>query len=452
LLPPQAENFQQVIFDLMTYQETLNYLYSSLPMFSRVGSPAYKKDITNTVKLCEAVGNPQTKFKSVHIAGTNGKGSTSHMLAAVLQEAGYKTGLYTSPHLKDFRERIRLNGSMVREQFIIDFVENIKSVSEAIQPSFFELTVAMAFSFFAQEQVDVAVIETGLGGRLDSTNVITPELSIITNIGYDHQNILGDTLGQIAFEKAGIIKPGVPVVIGETQQEITEVFDLAASRTGSQIEFADKKYIVTQLENDFRKVDFKVVEIHTNKSFEISCDLLGTYQRKNIATVLNAVSVLRQRNFQITEQALRSGLAQVRRLTGLRGRWDIIGEKPTVVLDVAHNVDGIKQVLEQLKSIDHSNLHVVFGTVKDKDVNAVLSMLPKDARYYFANADIPRALPAHELQKAAEQHGLKGSSFNKVIEAFQAAKQSAELSDLILVCGSVFVVAEIPTDHEDVVA
>ena len=429
----------------MTYQQTIDYLYSQLPMFSRIGSAAYKKDLHNTIELCNALDNPEKKFKSIHIAGTNGKGSTSHILAAMLQQAGYKTGLYTSPHLKDFRERIKLNGEMISKDFVVDFVERTKQLSESIEPSFFELTVAMAYDFFAREKVDIAVIETGLGGRLDSTNIITPLLSIITNIGYDHMNILGDTLEEIAFEKAGIIKPGVPVVIGEYTDVTKPIFIKKAKETNSSIYFANDEYSVSNISSSAYQLNCDVTDVSNNCTENFTLDLNGLYQTKNLQTVLCAEGILMQHGFNISNEAEKYALANTKKLTGLHGRWDVIAEQPMIVLDVAHNEDGIKQVLKQLSVIgdQFDSLHIVTGMVKDKEIEKVLRLLPKDATYYFTNAHIPRALPAAELQQKAASHQLTGNIFDDVNEAIDNAKQKASAKDLILVCGSVFLVGEV---------
>ena len=435
----------------MTYQETIDYLYEHLPMFSRIGAAAYKKDLHNTIALCNALDNPQTKFKSIHIAGTNGKGSTSHMLAAILQQAGYKTGLYTSPHLKDFRERIKINGQMVSEDFVVAFVERTKILSEEIQPSFFELTVAMAFEYFAEQQVDVAVIETGLGGRLDSTNVITPMLSVITNIGYDHMNILGNTLEEIAMEKAGIIKPNVPVVIGEYLPETKSIFTSKAKECHAPIYFAQEEYKVFAVESTTQLLHCAVKNMEHDITENFCLDLNGLYQTKNLRTVLCAEGILMQQGFVIKNEAEKIALANTKSITGLHGRWDVIGENPTIVLDVAHNEDGIKQVINQL-SITKKNrtaVHFVMGMVKDKEVDKVLSLLPADATYYFTNAHIPRAMPAQELQTKAATFNLHGNFYDDVNDAIEAAKQNAAVTDLIIVCGSVFLVGEVEVtaDH-----
>lgn len=429
----------------MTYQQTIDYLYAQLPLFSRIGIAAYKEDLHNTIALCKALDDPHTKFKIIHVAGTNGKGSTSHMLAAMLQQAGYKTGLYTSPHLTDFRERIKINGEMVSEDFVIEFVQCTKEISDTVQPSFFELTVAMAFDYFAKEKVDIAVIETGLGGRLDSTNIITPLLSIITNIGYDHMNILGDTLEKIAYEKAGIIKPNVPVVIGEWLDETKPIFVDKAAQTNSPIYFAQEEYAVLNISSSTYQLQCDVTSMEHHITEHFTLDLNGIYQTKNLRTVLCAEGLLMQLGFTIPNKTEKFALANTKKLTGLHGRWDVIAEQPTIVLDVAHNEDGIRQLLVQLSVISDQfeHLHIVTGMVKDKDVDKVLSLLPKEAVYYFTNAHIPRALPAADLQTTAKEHGLHGKSYDDVNIAIAAAKQQAGINDLILVCGSVFLVGEV---------
>ena len=436
----------------MNYQQTIDYLYKQLPMFSRIGAAAYKKDLHNTIALCNALNNPQTTFKSIHIAGTNGKGSTSHMLAAMLQQAGYKTGLYTSPHLKDFKERIKINGEMISEDFIIDFVERTKILTESIEPSFFELTVAMAFDYFAKQKVDIAVIETGLGGRLDSTNIITPILSIITNIGYDHMNILGNSLQEIAYEKAGIIKPTVPVVIGEYLPETKNIFIQKAKTCSSTIYFAQDAYKVSTINSGAQILNCDVTNIEQGITENFSLDLNGIYQTKNLCTVLCAEGIFIQLGFTIKDEDEKFALANTKKITGLHGRWDVIAENPTIVLDVAHNEDGIKQILLQTTNykLQTSNckFHFVLGMVKDKEVEKVLSLLPKDAAYYFTNAHIPRALDAKELQAKAAAFNLIGEFYDDVNMAIEAAKQNAAAIDVIIICGSVYLVGEvdIPAD------
>lgn len=427
----------------MTYKETVDYLYSRLPLFSRIGSSAYKADITNTVLLCDHIGNPHSRFKSVHIAGTNGKGSTSHMLAAILQQAGLKTGLYTSPHLKDFRERIKIDGKMIEEDFIVDFVENIRLFSEQLEPSFFELTVAMAFSYFAQEKVDIAVIETGLGGRLDSTNIISPLLSVITNIGYDHQNILGNSLEEIAMEKAGIIKKNTPVVIGEATEITKPVFLDKAITEQASIRFASEEFEVIKSELLPFSLHVQVKEIDSGQLTAFDLDLNGIYQQKNLLTVITALSELNKMGFQIDLSTIRVALSAVKKLTGLLGRWDVLQEQPYVILDVAHNEDGIRQLIRQLGMMEYKNLHIITGMVKDKDPSKVLSILPVAAKYYFTNAHIPRALPAAELKMLADSYNLAGEDFDDVNKALESAKNCAEKEDMILICGSVFLVGEV---------
>jgi dihydrofolate synthase/folylpolyglutamate synthase len=425
----------------MTYQETIDFLFTRLPMFSRIGEAAYKKDLTNTLALCSILDDPHKKFKSIHIAGTNGKGSVSHMLAAIFQTAGYKTGLYTSPHLNDFRERIRINGDPIPEQYVIDFTEKIQTHIPNIEPSFFELTVAMAFSYFAEEQVDIAIIETGLGGRLDSTNVITPELSIITNIGWDHMNLLGNTKALIAGEKAGIIKQQVPVIIGESIDETRSIFTEHAKEKNSPIIFAEEEWSILNY-NLHEKIKLEA-QHYKGETHEILLDLTGIYQLKNILPILSACYHLKEKGWQITTTQIIKALAKVQLLTGLQGRWQIWQKHPVIVLDVGHNQDGIQQIIHQLSQTNYNQLHVVMGMVKDKEINEVLALMPKEATYYFTNAKIPRALPSAELQKQAMHHGLlSGSAYSNTKDALLYAKAAADKNDLILVCGSVFVVGE----------
>lgn len=412
-------------------------------MYSRIGSAAFKADLTNTIALCNALDNPQRKFKSIHIAGTNGKGSTSHMLAAVLQTAGFKTGLYTSPHLKDFRERIRVNGSMVTEDFVVDFVERIRSQVTLLEPSFFEITVAMAFDYFVQERVDIAVIEVGLGGRLDSTNIITPELSVITNIGWDHMNMLGDTLEKIAWEKAGIIKPAVTAVIGEAIAATKPVFIEKAATENAPLVFAADNFYAIEWQQQPHALQVTVVDKKSDAHIAYTLDLQGLYQTRNIITVLETIRQLQHQGWVIHEKHIRHGLQHAKQLTDLHGRWDIIHRQPMVVLDVAHNEDGIKQVMEQVEVTDHDNLHMVIGLVKDKEVDKVLSLLPKLATYYFTRAQIPRALPEEQLAEKGGAMALTGGSYADVNAALKAALAAAKKNDLVLVCGSVFVVGEV---------
>lgn len=419
----------------MNYSETLSYLYQNLPMFQRVGAVAFKKDLTNTIKLCAVLSNPHTKFRSIHVAGTNGKGSTSHMLAAILQSAGYKTGLYTSPHLKEFTERIRINGEEVSQEFVVDFVERIKPAIETIQPSFFEITVAMAFDYFAQQKVDVAVIETGLGGRLDSTNVIHPILSVITNISYDHMDLLGNTLVEIAGEKAGIIKSGVPVVISERQAEIEAVFIDKAKAENSLIVFATDRLKIEKSKSEF-------IAASEQGAKKYVLDLKGNYQQKNLGGVLAAVDQL-QHVLSISADAITRGLANTSALTGLKGRWQKLSDQPLTICDTGHNEAGIKEILTQIQELNFRQLHWVWGMVKDKDVTKILNMLPKDARYYFCEASIPRAMPVQVLYEKATAAGLSGVMITDVNEALAAARKSSQSDDLILIGGSTFVVAEL---------
>ena len=428
----------------MNYEQTIDYLYRKLPMFTRVGAIAFKKDLHNTIAMCERLDNPQNKFKTIHIGGTNGKGSTSHMLAAIFQQAGYKTGLYTSPHLKDFRERIRINGEMVSKDFVVDFVEQQQEIIEEISPSFFEVTVAMAFSYFSEQNVDIAIIEVGLGGRLDSTNIITPELSVITNISLDHTNILGNTLKEIAGEKAGIIKPGIPVVIGESDPETDQVFIQKAKETQSSILFADQQM---QISKSIKEDEYVNVSISQNGNLLIEnllLDLTGRYQLKNILTVFQAVRTLRTLGFNISNEALYSALKDVKELTGLMGRWQILSKNPLIVCDTGHNIAGIKEVIQNINDTPHDRLHLVIGMVKDKDISGVLDLLPTKATYYFCQPQLERALSARELANEAEKHGLKGSVFSTVELAINAARKNANTHDLIYIGGSTFVVAEIP--------
>ena len=395
-------------------------MFQQLPMYQRVGAQAFKKDLSRTIKLAKHLGNPHQKFQSVHIAGTNGKGSTSHMLASVLQESGYKVGLYTSPHLKDFRERIKVNGKFIPKKNVVGFINENRDFLTENELSFFEMTVGMAFDHFAREKVEIAVIEVGLGGRLDSTNIITPEVSVITNIGLDHTAFLGDTLAKIASEKAGIIKDNIPVVIGEKQKETTDIFTEKAKQHNSEIYFAE---------------DLKFDKYHT--------DLKGDYQNKNIKSVLGAVKVLREKGWEIPEDGLRNGLNSVKLHTSLQGRWDILQEKPKVICDTAHNTEGLSLVFKQLKKEKFQHLHIVLGVVNDKDLDKILPLFPTSAIYYFSKPDVPRGLETEILQQKAAKFGLEGSLFNSVSEAYEAALETALDEDLVFVGGSTFTVAEI---------
>jgi len=399
----------------MNYQDTIDYLFQKLPIYQRSGKIAYKADIGNIVESCNILENPHLNFKSIHIAGTNGKGSTSHIISSILQEAGYKVGLYTSPHLKDFRERIKINGEMISENSVINFVQENKLRFEKIQMSFFEMTVAMAFQFFSKEEVDIAIIECGLGGRLDSTNIITPEISVITNIGLDHTNLLGNTLEEIAAEKAGIIKKGIPVVIGRKQKEILHVFEEIASKENSKL-------------------------IHC-KQHTFTSDLKGNYQKENINTAVTTLQYLE--DFIISKEHFVNGINKVIENTTLLGRWQAISHSPLTICDTAHNEDGLKEVMSQVSRINYSKLHFVLGVVKDKNINKILSLLPKDAIYYFCQANILRSMDKIALQKKSSKFNLSGEVFSSVEEALKQAQTEAKDNDLIYVGGSTFVVAEI---------
>ena len=426
----------------MNYEETIHYLYQKLPLFSNLGKKAYKADLKNTIALTKYLGNPQDKIKTIHVAGTNGKGSTSHMLSAVFQECGYQTGLYTSPHLRDFRERIRFNGEMIKKEFVIDFVEKTKKISEEISPSFFELTFVMALQYFAEKKVDVAIIETGLGGRLDSTNIIKPLLSVITNIGYDHMDILGNTLEKITGEKAGIIKSGVPVVIGESLPETKTVFKEYAKRKNAPIFFAEQTYQIISSKNCNETFDVEIINTKTKEKNNYHLDLTGIYQLKNLVTVIESIDQLKD-NFHLEEGKVRTALSLVKTLNHLHGRWEVINQKPLVILDVAHNIDGMRQLVDQISRSSFKELHIIFGMVKDKEIEKVLEILPAKATYYFTKAQIPRALPESELLAMAQKYNLRGTAFSEVNEALKAAMNKASDEDLILVCGSVFVVGEV---------
>lgn len=425
----------------MNYKETLDYMFSQLPMFQRIGAAAYKADLSNTIKLCHAIGNPELEFSSIHIAGTNGKGSTSNMLASILQEKGLKVGLHTSPHLRDFRERIRINGDMIPEQYIIDFVEKYRNDFETIEPSFFEMTYAMAVKYFSDQKVDIAVMECGMGGRLDSTNTVKSIVSVITNIGFDHVQFLGDTLPKIAGEKAGIIKATIPVVIGETNEETQSVFINKSKELNSSIVFADQTY-----SSIIKSKEPLIIDLHKNNIpaySDIKMPLEGSYQLKNILTVSTVVDELNKQGFEITPNIFSRGIENTVINTHFAGRWQRLNDKPLTICDTGHNEDGIRLVLNQISTISHNNLHFVIGMVNDKDINKVLSMLPNDATYYFCKADIPRGMPADELQKMASQHGLTGSIYKSVNEAYNAALREANDDDLVFIGGSTFTVAEV---------
>ena len=430
----------------MTYAETLDYLFNALPMFQRVGASAYKADLTNTLALCEHLGNPQETFKSIHVAGTNGKGSTSHALASVFQAAGYKTGLYTSPHLKSFTERIRIDGIEITEEDVVEFVADNSAFLDQLQPSFFEMTVGMAFWYFAKEAVDIAVIEVGMGGRLDSTNVIYPELCLITSIGYDHTQFLGNTLPLIAGEKAGIIKQGVPVVISQTQKETQAVFSQQAAAKQAAIVFADQVWEVTKLpESEDPSVqqmaNFKVRG--SDGEFTMKFGLNGDYQRFNLPGILEAVKQLRNQGWNLSDTALKIGLENISEQTGLKGRWQLLQVNPIILADTGHNEAGIGEVVNQLKKYSYAKLWMVIGMVNDKDISKVLDLLPKEAIYIFCQASIPRAMNAHDLASKGKEKGLIGQVIPAVTEALEFARKNASLDDLIFIGGSTFVVAEI---------
>lgn len=404
-----------------TYQETLDYLYSRLPVFQHIGKAAYKADLNNTIALMSALGNPEKNLKCIHVGGTNGKGSVSSMLAAVFTKHGYKTGLYTSPHLIDFRERIRINGEMIPKENVIQFTEQVKPLIEEISPSFFEITVGMAFDYFRKEQVDIAIIEVGMGGRLDSTNVVSPLLSVITNIGWDHMEFLGDTLAKIAAEKAGIIKPGIPVVVGESHEETKPVFTAKASALESSLTFAGP----------------------APDNWINDCELKGIYQKRNLGTLYSAIQVLEHSGFEFNHELISDALKNVKKISGLKGRWEIIQNNPFVVADTAHNLDGLKLTIEQFLSSQAAQYHFVLGVVNDKDLSKILPLFPEKAKYYFSKPSVMRGLPAQQLQSTAAEYGLSGDVYNDVKSAYKAALQQASQNDAIYIGGSTFVVADL---------
>ena len=437
----------------MTYQQTLEYLFNSLPMYHRIGQAAYKADITNTVQLMAHLGNPEKKFRSIHVAGTNGKGSVSHMLASVLMQAGYKVGLYTSPHLVDFRERIRINGQMIPQERVTHFVEQHRDYMQTLQLSFFEMTVGLAFDYFASEQVDVAVVEVGMGGRLDSTNVITPDLCIITNIGFDHTQFLGNTLPKIAAEKAGIIKQHVPVVIGETHPETKPVFEQRAAEMQAPIYFADDHYRIIPIDEPspssdtlaFPNLKFSILNSQFSTfNSQFTCPLTGSYQLKNLATLFQALELLPTVGYNIAEQHVRDGIARVVEDTGLHGRWEKMDEKPLTICETAHNADGVAAMLHKLSEIPYHHLHIIYGCVNDKDFRSILRMLPHErTTYYYSQPSVPRALPVGQLAAAAADLGMVGETFPQVAGAISAARHAADVQrDLVLVTGSIFLVAD----------
>jgi dihydrofolate synthase/folylpolyglutamate synthase len=427
----------------MNYRETLDWMFNKLPMYQRIGAAAYKADLNTTIEILDYLNNPQENFKSVHIAGTNGKGSTSHSLASVFQAAGFKTGLYTSPHLRDFRERIRINGQMIPEDNVVTFIEQHKQKLEELELSFFEMTVAMAFDYFSKEKVDIAIIEVGMGGRLDSTNVIHPELSLITNISLDHVKFLGDCEEKIAAEKAGIIKEQTPIVIGETQERSKDVFINKAEDKNSPIYFADQ--IFECRKKDEVALDYHTYDIYKNNELYISdlkFPLLGNYQKKNLASIICALEILKNK-FDISQNNICDGLLNVVKATGLMGRWQVINKKPLAIADTGHNVAGINEVKRQLAETKFEKLHFVLSVVNDKDIEGILELLPKDAEYYYCKADIPRGLSAEILAEKATNCGLNGKVYNSVKEAYAAACNNAKENDLVFVGGSNFTVAEV---------
>lgn len=429
----------------MNYKETITYLFNSAPLFQQVGKDAYKEGLDNTLTLDEHFGHPHRNFRTIHVAGTNGKGSCSHTLAAILQSAGYKTGLYTSPHLVDFRERIRVNGKPVPEEFVIDFVEKNRAFFEPLHPSFFELTTAMAFLYFAQEKVDVAIIEVGLGGRLDCTNIIQPDMSVITNISFDHVQFLGDTLAKIASEKAGIIKKGTPVVIGEANQETRPIFEAKALAEQAPIVFAEDEHL---LKSDTHTPDGGFM--YENEDYpQLKGELGGMCQEKNTNTLLSALRILKKAGYNISDNNVREGFAHVCELTGLQGRWQKLQSEPTLICDTGHNIGGIQYIVKQLAQQTYKHLHIVMGMVNDKDISGVLRLLPTDAIYYFTQASVKRALPAEKVQELAATDGLKGQCYPSVGIAVRAALENAEKDDLIFVGGSSFIVADLLSEKEN---
>lgn len=421
----------------MNYPETIHYLYDRLPVFHQIGAAAYKPGLENSIRMMSHLGNPQDRYKTIHVAGTNGKGSVSHFLTAILMAAGYKVGLYTSPHLVDFRERIRVNGEKISEQYVVDFVKDNEAYFEEIQPSFFEATMAMSFQYFADCNVDIAVIEVGLGGRLDSTNIIHPILSVITNIGFDHTEFLGDTLEKIASEKAGIIKLRTPVVIGETTPETKPVFIQKADLENAPITFSED---IQQVE--FSGYDGQSMIVNNPEYGELEVGLSGDYQLKNVATVLACVEELNKFDMKISKDDLSQGLSKVIELTGLQGRWQMLQSHPRVILDTGHNVEGIKYITAQLKRLQFDELHFIFGMVNDKDISGVLALLPQNANYYFTAAQTKRALSPKDLKEKAEIYGLKGNTFDSVESAVKRALEVAHVDDLIFIGGSNFIVGE----------
>ncbi len=427
----------------MNYKETLDYMFTKLPMYQRTGKAAYKANLDTTLALDEYFNHPHKEFKTIHVAGTNGKGSVSHAVAAVLQSAGYKVGLYTSPHLRDFRERIKINGEMIPENHVIQFIDKHREKFEELCPSFFEMTVALAFEFFADQKVDIAVVEVGLGGRLDSTNIITPLVSVITNISKDHTNLLGNDIVQIAGEKAGIIKEEVPVIIGEKQEETTPVFERFSVDKKTELIYSEERYdiISSELIDNQRHIVYR--NIKKDAELSLNCDLLGNYQLKNIRTALCVCDELIQQGLKIDNSAIKHGLGNVVKETGLLGRWYTVDTNPLVICDTGHNVAGIKEIISQIKTLNYGNLHMVFGVVDDKNIDDILKLIPKNASYYFTRSNIPRALDQNVLAEKAKGFGLNGNTYETVRSALQSAKDNSNENDLIFVGGSTFVVAEV---------
>ena len=427
----------------MNYQETISYLFNQLPMFQRTGKAAYKANLDTTLALDAYFEHPHQQFKCIHVAGTNGKGSVSHTLASVLQSAGYKVGLYTSPHLRDFRERVKINGEMISEEAVVDFVASHKKKFEELSPSFFEMTVALAFDYFAKEKVDIAIVEVGLGGRLDSTNIIDPLLSVITNISFDHTSLLGNTIPVIAGEKAGIIKTNTPVIIGEKHNESQPVFIETAKLQSAPILFAEDEFelLNTELQENYRHLRFK--DLKSGELISLESDLLGIYQVKNIRTALVALKMMNEIGFNLSDQIIKDGISKIVAQTSLMGRWQRLGYNPGIICDTGHNVAGISEILKQLNSLRFEKLHMVIGMVDDKDINEVLNLLPKNATYYFTKASIPRALNEEILKEKADKFQLIGKTYTNVSDALNAAKLVAKSDDLIFVGGSTFVVAEV---------
>ncbi len=426
----------------MNYQETLDYLFAQLPMFQRIGGAAYKADLSTTMALDTYFNHPHRQFPTIHVAGTNGKGSVSHMLASVFQQAGFKTGLYTSPHLIDFRERIKINGQMIPKNEVVDWVSKHKSIFEKFSPSFFEMTVALAFDYFSRQQVDIAIVEVGMGGRLDSTNIVSPELSVITNIGLDHTQFLGDTLAKIAAEKGGIIKPEIPVVVGEYHSETVNVFKEMASQRNAPLTLAHDRFEL--LHSDINETGFRTFHVRnkiTDKEYKIELDLTGNYQKKNILTVLTSLEIACAR-FSLDFTASLHALKHTAATTGLMGRWQVLCNQPRVVADIAHNAHGLAGVVEQIKNVEFNTLHMVLGVVNDKDVKAMLNMLPQGAKFYFTQPSIPRAMKVETLYSQAISAGFDGEKFTDVGNAIKHALQMAKPDDMIYIGGSAFVVAD----------